>query len=274
MRPGWTLTTLLLLALPAPAAPLPLHLAANYWEPYTGKDLPQQGVASDIVSTALRRAGYAVDITIMPWSRVLTSAYQHQNDGVVAIWSTSERRGKLLFSDSYMSNQLFILHMPCRLQDASTLAQLSGARIGIGRDYEYSDEFLSQKNVQLEPVDRTIQNLLKLTIGRIDGVLEDKLIAQYHIQSNIAAHDALGDIEFAPAPLMTLPLYLAINPQTAHARQIIEQFNLELGKMRKDGTLDTIIARFQQQLAPKTPPSPRQRRDCAQEHAAPAPNKP
>jgi len=245
---------LLLLTLSAPAAPPPLHLVANYWEPYTGQDLPQQGLACEVVATALRRAGYPVDITIMPWSRVLSTVYQHQADGVVAIWATSERRGKLLFSDSYLSNQLFILHMPGQLSDAIGFKQLSGARIGIGRDYEYSDEFLAQSNFQRVPVDRTIQNLLKLTIGRIDGVLEDKLIAQYQIQANIDKHGALGDIEFAPTPMMTLPLYLAINPLTPNAQQIIAQFNLQLAGMRKDGTLDAILARTQQQLALRSLP--------------------
>src|SRR5471030_819713 len=57
---------LLLLTLAAPAAPPPLHLVANYWEPYTGQDLPQQGLACEVVATALRRAGYPVDITIRP----------------------------------------------------------------------------------------------------------------------------------------------------------------------------------------------------------------
>ena len=246
--------TLLLLALSARPAPPPLHLVANYWEPYSGQDLPQQGLACEVVSTALRRAGYELDITIMPWSRVLSTVYQHQADGVVAIWATGKRRSKLLFSDSYLANQLFILHMPGQLQGVTGLRQLSGTRIGIGRDYEYSDEFMAQTDFQRVPVDRTIQNLLKLTIGRVDGVLEDKLTAQYQIQTNIGAHDALGKIEFAAAPMMTLPLYFAINPQTPNAQQIIAQFNAQLAGMRKDGSLGAILARTQQQLALRSPP--------------------
>lgn len=246
--PKLLLSVLLLSPRPACPAPQRLHLVANYWEPYTGKDLPQQGLASEIVATTLLRAGYQVDITIMPWSRVLTTVYHHQADGVVAIWSTSERRGKLVLSDSYLSNQLFILHMPGHLENATEFKHLNGARIGIGRDYEYSDEFLSQKNFKIEPVGRTIHNLLKLTLGRVDGVLEDKLIAQYHIQSHSRANHALGMIKFAPAPVMTLPLYFGIHPQTPNARLIIANFNLELARMRKDGTLDAIMARTKQQL--------------------------
>lgn len=257
IRSTLPLAVLLLLATrSACPAPQALHLVANYWEPYTGQDLPHQGLASEIVATTLRRAGYQVDITIMPWSRVLTTVYQDHADGVVAIWSTSERRSKLLFSDSYLSNQLYILHMPGRLENATELQHLKGARIGIGRDYAYSDEFLSQKNFQIEPVTRTIQNLLKLTLGRVDGVLEDKLIAQYQIRSNLGAHDALRMIEFAAAPMMTLPLYLGVNPQTPNARQIIANFNLELARMRKDGTLGAILARTKQQLALELPAPP------------------
>ena len=252
------LLLLLTLSAAALAAPPSLHLVANYWEPYTGQDLPQQGLACEVVATALRRAGYQADITIMPWPRVLSTVYQHQADGVVAIWATSERRARLLFSDSYLSNRLFILHMPGQLGDASEFRQLNGARIGVGRDYEYSDEFLAQTNFQRVPVDRPIQNLLKLTVGRIDGVLEDKLIAQYQIQANIDAHGALGNIEFATTPMMTLPLYLAISPQTPNAQQIVAQFNAQLAAMRKDGTLEAILARTQQQLALR-PPARRQR---------------
>lgn len=251
-----SLALLLLSTHSAYPAPQPLHLVANYWEPYTGQDLPQQGLASEVVATTLRRAGYQVDITIMPWSRVLTTVYQHKADGVVAIWSTSERRGKLLFSDSYLSNQLFILHMPGRLENATEFRHLNGARIGIGRDYEYSDEFLSQKNFQIEPVSRTIQNLLKLTRGRVDGVLEDKLIAQYQIQANVGTYHALRKIEFAAEPIMTLPLYLGIHPQTPNAQQVIADFNLELARMHKDGTLGAIVARTKRQFALGLPAPP------------------
>ncbi len=61
------------LASPSPAAePHPaLRLTANIWEPYTGADLPRQGIASEIVTTALARAGYTAEISIMPWSRAL-----------------------------------------------------------------------------------------------------------------------------------------------------------------------------------------------------------
>lgn len=128
-----------------------LHLSANYWEPYTGESLPSQGIATEIVVTALARAGYRAEVKFMPWSRALVSTYQGQTDGVVAVWSTSQRRSKLLYSDSYLLNELYLFHFRPGICNERALNSLADMRIGVGRDYDYSDDFLTKYSHSLKP---------------------------------------------------------------------------------------------------------------------------
>lgn len=230
----------------APVAAQPgrvLRLTANYWEPYTGADLPRQGIASEIVATALERAGYAVEISFMPWSRALASAYLKRSDGVVAVWSTSQRRAKLVYSDSYLSNDLFLFCTRPQLCSEASFSAHPAMRIGVGRDYDYSDDFLSRYGNALKPVDRLRQNLLKLQLGRIDMVLEDQRAVEYAIHHNPKEFGGLSLQRCAQQPLLSLPLHLGLNRDYPNAEDIIAAFNVQLRTMKKDGTLNAIVRR-------------------------------
>jgi polar amino acid transport system substrate-binding protein len=231
-----------LAATAAPAAePRPeLRLTANIWEPYTGADLPRQGIASEIVLTALARAGYTAEIGIMPWSRALASVYQGNRDGVVGVWLTAERRARLAVSDSYLSNELFLFYVRPELCTGNGLSADASTRIGVGRDYDYSDAFLARYASALKPVDRVEQNLLKLQAGRVDMVLEDKRVVEF-----VAARQPGAPLLTCTAqPAMSLPLHFGLRRSYPNADAIIAAFNLQLAAMRKDGTLDAITRRL------------------------------
>jgi len=218
-----------------------LHLSANYWAPYTGEALAQQGVASEIVVTALRRAGYRASISFMPWSRALTSTYRGLSDGVVAVWSTQQRRARLVYSDSYLSNRMFLFYAKAgRCNDGLS----TGTRIGVGRNYEYSDNFLAQYSQLLKPVDRLEQNLLKLQVGRVDFVLEDPLIVHHALQHGPKGFDQPPPQQCAGKPLLTLPLHFGLRRDFPNAAAIVAAFNLQLKAMKKDGTLDAALRRL------------------------------
>ena len=221
-----------------------LNLVANDWEPYTGNELAQQGLATQIVTTALHRAGYQVTVTIVPWPRVLGLAYSGQADGIVAIWSTHERREQILLSDSYLSNNMVLLHMHGKLGGRKTQADLSGLRIGVGRGYDYSDQFKASTNFSLEPADRVILNLRKLSAGRIDMVLEDDRIARYNLLHHADEIDNAKDIEFSDTPLFVLPLYFGVNRHRPDAELIVSKFNTQLKEMQRDGTIKHMVNSF------------------------------
>jgi len=229
---------------PSPAAePHPtLRLTAHIWEPYTGADLPRQGIASEIVLTALARAGYPAEISIMPWSRALASVYQGNRDGVVGVWPTAERRARLAVSDSYLANELFLFYVRPELCTVNGLSVDASTRIGVGRDYDYSDAFMSRYGSALKPVDRVEQNLLKLQAGRIDMVLEDKRVVEFVV----ARQPGTPLLTCTTQPVLSLPLHFGLRRGYPNADGIIAAFNVQLAAMKKDGTLDAITRRLAQ----------------------------
>ena len=246
-RPNRWRCLLLLIALTAVAAHAGsrLQLVANDdWEPYTGEDIAGQGIATEIVTTALRRAGYQTSVTVVPWARALALTYVGEADGIVAIWTTNARRDKILFSDAYLSNKIVLLHMRGKMTDKKTLADLTGLHIGAGRGYEYSDAFAASKDFYVDPVDHTLANLRKLSAGRVDLVIEDERIAKYMISYHGNEIEHADQIEFSSPPLFVLPLYFGVSMHRPDARAIVGKFNAALKSMQMDGTLHSIAERF------------------------------
>lgn len=227
--------------LPAQAT-LVLRLAANDWEPYTGKSRADFGIASKVVVTALKRASLDATIEIMPWNRVLILAYNGKVDGVISIWSTKERRSKLIFSHSYMSNRLVLLHMPGSVGEPKSLQELHGVTLGIGSGYGYSDEFFTYSNFKVESVPSVLQNLLKLTAGRVDMVLEDKLITKFAVAKFGRNNPSLYKIIIPESTVLKIPLYFALNPNVPRAGSIMAAFNEEISKMAESGELSKLLS--------------------------------
>lgn len=221
-----------------------LKLAANYWEPYTGPNIPGQGAATEIVVTAFAHAGYPVQVQFMPWSRVLAMAYAGQVDGIVGIWFTTQRSTRLLYSESYLVNELNFYRGPAGRCDDPSPNESPPPRVGVGRDYDYSDTFLAKYGTWLAPGDRILYNLLKLKAGRIDMLLEDKYTLHFAMSEHAKA---LGPIQIMPCsvtPQMKLPLHFSINANFPHAQQVISDFNAEIRKMKQNGEIGAILNRL------------------------------
>lgn len=239
---------LILMALAAPSAsvraePVTLRLAANYWEPYTGKDIPNQGIATEIVLTALERAGYFSRVEFMPWSRVQALAYNRVIDGIVAVWPTAQRQKKLVLSQSYLKNRLYLYHIRSDVCKDGYFAPMPNIKIGVGRDYDYSESFQEKYGKYLSVGDRVQQNLLKLKYGRIDYLLEDDLVMKSALKYVGTEYANTPILRCPKSPLMELELSFALRSDFPNAVNIIQKFDEEIRKMRKDGTINSIFVR-------------------------------
>lgn len=88
------------------------------------------------------------------------------------------------------------------------------------------------------------QNLLKLQLGRVDMVLEDKRIVDYNIEHGPKELSGLVALNCPATPLLTLPLHFGMNRDYPNADLIMAAFNVQLKEMNKDGTLDAILKKL------------------------------
>jgi len=225
----------------------PLKVTGSLWSPYLDSELPNGGLAADLVRTALTRAGYEIELNVESWSRAYQGVAVGVYDVVAAVWQNEARDDDLYFSDAYLLNDLILLARNNIFIEYNTLADLSGYRIGVVRGYAYDDGFDSHPDLIRIPNNHLIQNLLQLQQGRLDVIVGDKWSILHQISEFMP--DDLDDFKLLPKPLARRALRLGVSRQNAEATEIIAGFDTAMAAMKEDGTFAEIVKTHTQGIA-------------------------
>jgi polar amino acid transport system substrate-binding protein len=218
-----------------------LSLATLNWAPYVEKDLPGRGFTTEIVTTVFERAGYRVEISFMPWARVLRRVARGDAHAMYPAYQSKERIHVYAFSDPFARSYLVFYK---RVEDDieyTTLGDLSGYRIGVVRGYVNSPAFDRAGYLQKEATDSDESNLRKLLKGRIDLAVIDRDTAAHLIETRIPG--AAGRLVPLDRPLQVKPLYLAVSKNIPGYSTIVADFNRALEEMSSEGLLQAIKER-------------------------------
>ena len=138
------LTLLLPCALPAAN----LRLVGDSWPPFVDSRLPGNGLAVELVTTALKRAGFDSSFQQVPWSRALYGVRSGDYDIALSAWYEPARSLYGQFSRAYLSNRIRLLQRKGRGIEFSRLSDLRPYRIAVVRDYAYAPEFDRDSRLQ------------------------------------------------------------------------------------------------------------------------------
>ncbi len=221
-----------------------VKLMANTSPPYADAKLPDEGLALELVKHIYSRTDYAPEITIESWSRAIEGAQLGVYDGLASVWYTEARNQDLLFSEPYLDSKLIMLKLRARRGSLRSLDDLSGRRLGIRADYAYGIDFEGIPNVTLVEENHMIQNLLNLLNGSVDVVIGDQRTVAMQI------NDYLGDqrskFQVIPLDLPGRQRHVALNRELEGHEAVIAAFNKALAEVRKDGSYDAIIEKWDQ----------------------------
>lgn len=228
-----------LLLLPATARTL---IAANDpWPPFVDPDAPNQGIATEIVRTALATQGYELQWEVMPWQRAILGVRDADYDLLIGAWYTDERAEYLHYSQPYVNNNVKFIKRIDDPFEYTGLASLSNKHVGTVLGYGYPEEFDRARNFWHEPAVNLITNIRKLVGGRLDLTLEDEIVARDLISA--INPDYLNRIAFTEANLTTNSLHIAVGKRHPEGEAIIAAFNRGLEEIRLSGELARILAR-------------------------------
>lgn len=216
-----------------------IRLVANPWPPYTGERMLNGGVATEIVRTALERAGYETTFEVVPWSRALNGSQNGAYDLLVCAWQSVERQQVFRLSDAYIENRIVFLRRAGSTWKYHDLKTLSGMRVGVVRDYAYGDAFNSAENFVRDPSGDFLTNVRKLVSGRVDLTLEDEYVARFEIARDLA--HLREKVDYSPVPLSTNTCHAAITRKHPQGANVIAAMNRELAEMRSEELLAQIL---------------------------------
>jgi len=205
---------------------------------YANADGKASGVYPAILDEAFRRMDTPVHVEAMPWKRALALAFEGKS-GIGGIYRNSARLKTMDFSDVLYVERILVVTLAARKIGYTSIASLTGLRVGVLRGWSYGDAFdkaRSEGLFTIEEVDGDGQNLAKLQAGRIDAMIGVKENLEMHLSSS-------GKRELFTVhsiPLAENESFLAF-AKSSSKKDLLARFNAALAQMRSDGTLQKMV---------------------------------
>jgi len=230
-----------LLLLTEAASAEKLRLVADAWPPFTDATLYNGGLATDIVSTALARAGYASDFEQVPWARALLGIGEGRYDVLVNAWFDEERTRLGQFSGEYLVNRVRFLKRKDVPIEFSNLQQLYTYPISVVRGYAYSPAFDQDVSLQKIPVHNFAMAVRMVAADRVKLTLEDEYVARYYLARE--SSKVRNAVEFLPKPLSENGLHILVSLKNPQHEQIVAGFDRAIAAMKADGSYARLMKR-------------------------------
>jgi len=241
---------LLVFMLMAPAnAAEKLRLVADPWPPFTDALLLNGGLATDIVNTALRRAGYTTLYEQVPWARAMLGLSQGRHDVLINAWFSEERTKIGQFSAEYLLNRVRFIKRKESPIGTLTHEQLHKYMIAVVRGYAYAPAFDYDTELQKVPVQNFSTAIRMLAAERIDLTLEDEYVARYNLA--MEPDEVRDRVEFLPGSLSDNSLHILVSLKNPHHEKIVADFDREIAAMKADGTYDELLRLHGLQQSPE-----------------------
>lgn len=232
----------LLAVLSIPAHAETVRMLANTSPPYADKNLPEQGLALELVSHVMQRAGYEADISIETWSRAMEGVRIGVYDALATAWYSDERARDFIFSEPYLESQLILVKRRDDPRVYDDLSDLAGRRLGVRVDYAYGVDFSQVPGLVLVEENHLIQNLLKLLNGSVDLVIGDQRTMAQQLEEYLKSQR--HNIVVTPMPLPTRNRHVAASRELESSEKLVADFNRALAETKKDGSHAAIIRKW------------------------------
>jgi polar amino acid transport system substrate-binding protein len=219
-----------------------LLMFANTSPPYAEANLPDQGLAMELVKHVFAQTNYNPVITIENWSRAVEGTRMGVYDALASVWYSADRERDLLFSEPYLRSELIILKLRSNRRQFNNLQELAGSRIGVRTDYAYGVDFFSIPDVTLVQQDLLVPNLLNLLNGKVDFVIADQRTAAMQLHELFS--DKITKFEVVDFELPPVERHVAAARSWPGHDTMIAEFNEALAAAQQDGSLKAIIKKW------------------------------
>ncbi|WP_259780688.1 substrate-binding periplasmic protein [Aestuariispira ectoiniformans] len=230
----------------------PVTIPVYEWEPYSGQALKGYGLATELTTDALTKAGYTVKHAFVPWKRALEVGKRGDYEVVPGMWFSEERAKSFLFSHPMLSNELVTICVnfdgdkPDRTGNPLNLRDKT---VGLVRGYHYPDSLLSLDHVEFEEGVSLGTNLKKLFFRRVDVVVGDRVASSWLGRRLFG--EASGLLYVTGDPIITRNLFIGISRQSARRDRLATAINNELDHMKNSGELAARVRQYVEAARPE-----------------------
>ncbi len=232
----------------SPPVPLPICDDVAGWPPYTFADPknPQAvtGASADLMTGLLRRAGYAPQITLLPWKRCLGEVEAGRAALLLNASFNEERAQKFLVSKPYYSINSALFYSSAKYPVPPKMVSMGAMKkyryCGL-LGYNYTMYDIPPEQLDTGARDET-SRFEMLRMGRCDFVLGDVEI--------IKAFAAMGQLNLAGTAYVSIP---GTKPKEFHAlvsrawpggETLLKHINDGIAASKADKSFDKVFKKY------------------------------
>lgn len=163
---------------------LPMQrFASTEWPPFSSRNLPEDGLASVVVSAVVQREGGQARFDYFPWKRTVSAgADDPAYTGYMPAWRSAERDKSCYFSTPISNTSTVFATLRGDPLQLRSLRDLIGIRIGVVAGFTNGDDFDSLVGRGALELDEALSddiNIRKLLAGRIRVVVIEKHVLRH-----------------------------------------------------------------------------------------------
>lgn len=214
------------------------------WAPYTSEYMTDYGIASKIVSEAMKAADIEFEFQFRPWARAMEMVKFGDAWGSFPWFYTEERSIDYLYSEPVIQVNSVIFYkkdnpkLKIPIPEFKSIYDLKEYKFGGVFGYYYEKEF--EENGFNYDLSSSLESAFKLLdTGKVDIINEDEAVGRYIISRAFTGReDEFAVLERA---ISTEQMYMVVNKTQANSEEILKRFNEGLEIIRKNGIYDQIL---------------------------------
>lgn len=220
--------------------PWPPYILGEIGRPATG------GVAVNFARELLKRLGFQMDTMLYPWEECLRMIHEHTADIVFPLIQTTERSGYMTFSQTVFISHDRVWYLRRRGEPVQwqLMSDLYPYRVATIRGYSHGvdmDKAIEENKFKevFYGADH-LENIDKLMNNEVDLMIADEQVMQDIIRRHPKWRDKFS---FARKAISKSQYKIAFSKGSKLSSRI-DDINLEIKRMRSDGSLRKIFSNY------------------------------
>ena len=222
-----------------------LIIAIGEWAPYTGEDLPNYGICSEIAAEVLNSMGVDYEFKFCPWERALKETEEGMVWGTFPWFYVEERLSSYYYSSEELWNSRVMLFYHKSNPNINggnivfdELEDLKPYKFGGARGYFY-EEIFKKGNYRYE-LTVSIDNALQmLASDRVDFVMEDEG-AGFDSIKRLFPND-VEDFGTLEKPYREEKMYLMVSKKYPNGEEYLKKFDEALKRFKESSKYKKIM---------------------------------
>lgn len=217
-------------------------LLSGEYAPYTGENIPGHGISTLIVKAAFKESGRTVIVDFMPWNRIMNNMLNGSASGSFPWTLTAERQKYMLYSDPIHNYRLLLFK---KKNDMLKNVEVTGKTFCLPSGWDNSpyleiENKYKTKIVRPISIDSCIQ---MLALGRVDLIFMNEYVGRNMLKK---LYGRKSPIEGFSSPLFDVvkSLYLVVPKNSLNGINLINEFNVGLQKIKRNGVYADIISGY------------------------------